>query len=812
MKKRTVSLLLALALLPGLASCGPEAAGTPTATPTPVPTATPSPTPKPTLTPTPTPKPTPKPTPTPEPTPEPTPFHVQEADVPPGEYEPWKEAYADLLRTQREELGELYQQYITSPQGTFEFDSTLYDADKDGIPELKLYIPSETDRYCLYDVDRDGTPELFVLFGQYGTYSGTKQVVVFTCREGVLTHIGKFDGGYNALTFYSCPKENSLLVSLECEGGYGCYEKYSLADGILVLQETLPYEYIKISENEWIQSPTVNDIIPGAESITDYQNTKPRGKFDNPALILPVYDYGPLPRQIPSPMEETEVRSAIGKALWEGAEVFGVDGTGYSQNIGIITLDEFLPTASEYVWTDVNGDGQTDCILDLFNGYYDDYILLDVQGGTVYAYFFWYADDFVVTPNGTVYIQYGSWWMKTSFYKNQCYWYRVPALAEYDELAWEPFPAEKPFEVQTADVPPGEYKPWQEAYADLLQTQRKELGELYQQYKAAHPEYDGFESTLYDADKDGVAELELWLEREADSYCIYDVDKDGTPELFVLYGQFGDCPYVSDIIVFTYQGGKLTFIGKLWGAEYFTIYSCPGENAVLLDRGNAGEAGYYEKYTLVDGSLVSQQQFPIEYVESTISPLAEEIVPGTEVVYDYLNSKLYPYKACENPSLILPVYDYGSLPRRNPTPMEDPNVRAAIDKVLWEGAEVFGVDGIGHYQNIGSITLDEYLPIVTEYAWTDVNGDGQTDCILTLSHGRYDDYILLDVQSDTVYAYFFPYPDDFVVTTNGTVYLQYHGGWFVKTSFYKNQCYTYPASAPTEWDELPWEPFPTEKP
>lgn len=822
MKKRTVSLLLALALLPGLASCGPEVAGTPTATPTPVPTVTPSPTPKPTPTPTPTPKPTPRPTPTPEPTPEPTPFHVREADVPPGEYAPWQEAYAELLCTQRKELAEIYYQYEISPPGTFEFGSTLYDADKDGIPELEFRIERETDLYCLYDVDKDGTPELFVLYGQCGDCSWTECVVVFTYREGPPTFIGKLWGN-DVFTVYSCPDENAVLIYRAGPGGPIYYEKYSLVDGVLVSQQKFP------CEDTWMEEDVVTEraekIVPGTEIVNVYWNNRlyPDKECDHPALILPVYDYEALPRQNPAPMEEAKVRASISKVLWEGAEVFGVDGDAHDKDDGVITLKQYLPTVTEYAWTDVNGDGQTDCILHVKDRFY---ILLDVQGSTVYAYSFG-ADDFVVTADGSVYIQQYIWWSKISFYKNQSYTYSVSAPAEYDGLAWEPFPAEKPFEVQTADVPPGEYEPWQIAYADLLRTQREELAELYQQYKTSPRGTFEFDFVLYDADKDGVAELELYIPRETDAYSLYDIDKDGTPELLVQYGQFADCSWTGHVVAFTYQEETLTFIGALEGADHLIVYSCPGENAVLIYRGGPGSPGYYEKYSLVDGILVSQQQFHCEYVESEAvmeeAPHANEIVPGTESIIHYVNSYGW-LRPNDHPALILPIYDYGALPRKKSAPMEESEVRTAIGKVLWEGVELFGVSGIGPEGDTWLVTLEEYLQpggaptfgnssTVTEYTWADVNGDGQTDCILHFYNDystRY--YTVLDVQDDMVYAYFFQFVNGFAVTANGSVYIQEYNDLRHQTSFYKNQCYAYPVPAPAEYDGLAWEPFPAEKP
>ncbi len=149
-----------------------------------------------------------------------------------------------------------------------------------------------------------------------------------------------------------------------------------------------------------------------------------------------------------APLNDAEVRSAIGRVLWEGATLFGVSGDGFYGDTGTVTLEEYLEpgaaypyndqplTVTEYAWADVNGDGQTDCVLHLDDRYYT---VLAVQDDTVYAYFFNYADDMVVSPNGSVYFQSYTFWQQVSFYKNQCYKYSVDPPAQ-----WEDFPAERP--------------------------------------------------------------------------------------------------------------------------------------------------------------------------------------------------------------------------------------------------------------------------------------------------------------------------------------------------------------------------------
>lgn len=832
MKKRTVSLLLAGILLLGLTACGPETAGTPTATPTPVPTVTPTPTPKPTLTP---PKcfeySTPSPIPWMVPPSMSEPFAVQEADVPPGEYEPWKEAYADLLRKLRQNTRKVMHEITAS---LHEF-TVFYDTDIDGVADLYLFGGSSY--YSLYDVNKDGVPELFIqYFGRWGG-NAVGKTICYTFQNGEIMVAGELP---RASSPHSCPKENAVLFR---ESGSTCeyYRTYSLLKGVLLLQDEFEIRYTSGSDGDPAEAILPGDIVSNSKGISSYLSDDDIRPDEHPALLLPVYEYGAPTRKNPSPAEDAEVRSAIGTVLWEGGKLFGVSGEGFYGDTGFVTLDEYLQpgvaypyndvplSVTQYAWADVNTDGQIDCILLLEEppntyGYVNQlYVILSMEDDRVYAYFFGVLEHPTIAPDGSVYLQHFGDRVQISFYKNQCYYFSVTPPLEADALIWEPFPSETvpvpestpaptptpaPFEVQEANVPPGDFQPWREAYAQLIQTQHRELAELGYQYIHSSPsERLRFYNMPYDADKDGIPELELDIPNETDRYRLYDIDKDGVPELFV---QYGDHSGTKRVLVFTFQNGVPVCVGQPSSEKFyyedFSLYSWPEENAVLLYWGGPDAPGYYEKYSLVDGTLVFQEKFSCEYVwESetvlTESPHANEIVPDSEYISQYRSIH------SSTSAVLLPIYDYGSQPHQAPVPMEEAEVRATIGRVLWEDEAIY----VAPYIDGGFDRLNYYLWSLTtpQYTWADVNGDGQTDCIF---HVKDDFYILLDYQDNKVYAYRLYYINDFVVTADGSVYIQYLTDRWMKTSFYKNQCYSYRVSPPAEYDGLAWEPFPAEKP
>lgn len=355
--------------------------------------------------------------------PESVPSLPQAANIPPGDYAPWQEGYAEFLINLR----------------TAEYQYQLGEA---AFPEDDL--PS--DSYSLYDVDKDGVPELFL---KCGTCEADYYTLAYTFRGGQVSSLGSFQSGHSSL--YTVPGENGIIFR-EGHMGYGSIERFSLVDGSFSSWETLLTEDEEDTRREGYTDPA--ELVSGSEQIPFHYTCTQFRPPDSPALILPICDY--QGREFSIPVEEAEVRAAIGRVLYESGPFFGVSGDGFHGDTGLTTLEEYLQPEAAYpygkqplklektAWADVNGDGQTDCLLWLeqeeekwTNTFCT---VLSLEEGQVYAYFFDSVRDVAVEPDGTVTFQiYKDYWARASFYKNQSY--TVPALEPIhrDSLSWDTF-------------------------------------------------------------------------------------------------------------------------------------------------------------------------------------------------------------------------------------------------------------------------------------------------------------------------------------------------------------------------------------
>ena len=215
----------------------------------------------------------------------------QAAHVPPGSYAPWQEGYAGFLTNLR----------------SSEYRHTLGELDFPGDD-----MPSVS--YSLYDVDKDGVPELFL---KCGTCEADYYTLGYTFRGGQVVNLGSFQSGHSSL--YTVPGENGIIFR-EGHMGYGSIEKFSLTDGGSIGPwETLLTETEEDTRQDGYTDP--GELIPGSQPIPYYYTCTQFRPADSPALVLPIYDY--QGRELPVPMEEAEVRAAIGKVLYENAPLFG---------------------------------------------------------------------------------------------------------------------------------------------------------------------------------------------------------------------------------------------------------------------------------------------------------------------------------------------------------------------------------------------------------------------------------------------------------------------------------------------------------
>lgn len=235
---------------------------------------------------------------------------------PPGSYAPWQEAYAEFLKDLRTaeyryKLGEL----------------TCPGDDK----------PVEV--YSLYDVDKDGVPELFLKRGACEADFSTQ---VYTFRDGQISGLGSFSSGHSGL--YTVPEEKAVLVWYS-HMGYGDIEKFVVTDGnSFVHGETL------LSEDEddtrWDGYTVPGEVVPGSQSIPSYYIGTRFRSVDSPALVLPVFDF--QGREFPAPMEEAKVRTMVDQVLHQNRPFWGVSGEGFDGDTGLITWTEYLQPGSAY--------------------------------------------------------------------------------------------------------------------------------------------------------------------------------------------------------------------------------------------------------------------------------------------------------------------------------------------------------------------------------------------------------------------------------------------------------------------------------
>ncbi len=301
MKKRKIFLLLAAALTLALCACAPAGEG-PRPSPSPAPSA-----------PAPTEPSAPAPTPSVEPSlaVEPTapPETAAGDDLPGRDYQPWQTAYMDFLTAllqaelDTREDAVAYVGLAVDERGmTAQF--SIYDES----PKPLSYVMSMmSESYSLYDVDKDGVPELFV---KYGNCEAAYTTQCYTWQDGQVVCIGEFRSGHSSL--YTCPDKSAVLRS-EGQMGYAEMYEYPMEGGVLTEERVL------FTEEDVRDYTPVDEIVPGAEFVEYYYTQL--GEWDpwpasqpqpsaGRALLLPIADWqaGPPP--------QAAARNELGQPSW----------------------------------------------------------------------------------------------------------------------------------------------------------------------------------------------------------------------------------------------------------------------------------------------------------------------------------------------------------------------------------------------------------------------------------------------------------------------------------------------------------------
>lgn len=343
---------------------------------------------------------------------------------------------------------------------------------------------------------------------------------------------------------------------------------------------------------------------------------------------------------------------------------------------------------------------------------------------------------------------------------------------------------------------------WQRAYADFLRALCTEEAAVR---NIDRPDYDPNE---YPGEIGALSE----------GYCLYDIDKDGVPELLIRYGN-SEAAYRTR--VYGWADGAVAELGD-FASGHSSLYTWPGENAVAFNWGHMG-GHYVDKISLADGTLTFEEVFSENI--SPENPYTEmaDIVSGSTYLREARTTLgltfLQEAGSGADTPLLLPIYDYGrERARRELDRDRDGAARRAITAVLEDGAAFYGVSTDGFGGDTGWTTLEEYLApggvdgyadtpqTVEKLAWADIDGDGRTECLLSLrdAEGWPDQYVVLSEQAGAVYAYCVNYSGDYSVNADGAFYHPAYGDTYA-VSFWKNQCYQYTVSYDETVPAVEWE-------
>lgn len=290
--------------------------------------------------------------------------------------------------------------------------------------------------------------------------------------------------------------------------------------------------------------------------------------------------------------------------------------------------------------------------------------------------------------------------------------------------------------VESTPLDPEAEAAWQQAYRTVLDQERA---------KAA-------------------ASTDPYGDEAAQAYQLYDIDKDGVPELFV---HFGVSEVAARADVYTCKDSEAVLMEKEMSTGHSTFYTYPGENAILAVWGHMGYLTY-SKISLADGALTSEVIYETEissYADADyLEP--EEVVPGAVIIeVCRLEQDIFLYRYRE---IMRNMGKERSYAQDGP---KDEALRQRFLQVIREGGTVYGasVDGYGNVP--GYRTFAEYCGpgvvygsirsalAVRQYAFADVDLDGQEECILRMEEtaedpGILDDiYVVLHLEADQVYAY-----------------------------------------------------------
>ena len=266
--------------------------------------------------------------------------------------------------------------------------------------------------YTLYDIDKDGVPELIV---KMGTCEADYHGEVYTVSDGQAVLVCDTLGlGHSS--FYTDPGENGI-IQMWGHMGYAWADRLRLENGALsgeeLYEDNLNERLETDPDAEYVYP---GELIPGASYLSMY-------RLD---LRLPLQRYdeimgcleGRFPEAAAGLSYPNDDPDFFGKLINGGGEVVALTADGFANSPGRIDFRELLKQDVAANWmqgdlqilsarhADLNGDGKAECIVELSKGDPGDLMrfFLSEQDGTVYAYLNNYAvGELTVDQNGNLF-------------------------------------------------------------------------------------------------------------------------------------------------------------------------------------------------------------------------------------------------------------------------------------------------------------------------------------------------------------------------------------------------------------------------
>ena len=266
-------------------------------------------------------------------------------------------------------------------------------------------------------------------------------------------------------------------------------------------------------------------------------------------------------------------------------------------------------------------------------------------------------------------------------------------------------------------------------------------------------------------------------------YTLYDIDKDGVPELIV---KMGTCEADYHGEIYSFIDGKAVCREDEWGLGHSSLYTDPGENGLIVMYGHMG-------YAQSDRLVLGEHGITFETLYE--DNLNERLEQDPDADYVYPNERIpgaaYLTLSRMDQRLVLHRYEEiqrcleGSFPGAvacGDYPQGDPDF---FGKVISENREVMAFTADGFTNSPKRIAFQDLLKQDSAAPWmyadlqilstqlSDLNGDGQPECIVDLSQGEGSERMrfFLSEQDGTVYVYLQNYaPENLTVDRNGNLF------------------------------------------